>query len=36
MTIQTKVIGPRAAYAVAVQEGYTGSKSDWAAEIGNA
>lgn len=36
MAEQIKVIGPRAAYAIAVQEGYTGSKSDWAAEIGNA
>lgn len=36
MAAQTKVIGPRSAYAVAVQEGYTGSKSDWATEIGNA
>ena len=24
------------AYAIAVQEGYTGSKADWAEEIGNA
>lgn len=36
MATQTKVIGPISAYAIAVQEGYTGSKQDWAAEIGNA
>jgi hypothetical protein len=36
MATQTKVIGPISAYAIAVQEGYTGSKSEWAAEIGNA
>ncbi len=36
MATQTRVIGPISAYAIAVQEGYTGSKSEWAAEIGNA
>lgn len=36
MATHSKVIGPMAAYAIAVQEGYTGSKSEWAAEIGNA
>ena len=36
MATQTKVIGPISAYAIAVQEGYTGSKSEWAEAIGNA
>ena len=36
MATQTRVIGPISAYAIAVQEGYTGSKSDWAESIGNA
>ena len=36
MATQTKVIGPISAYAIAVSEGYTGTKEEWAAAIANA
>lgn len=36
MATQTKVIGPISAYAIAVQEGYTGTKAEFATEIANA
>lgn len=36
MAVQTKVIGPISAYAIAVQGGYTGTKAQWAQEIANA
>ena len=36
MAIVTKKIGPISAYAIAKEEGYTGTKEQFATEIGNA
>lgn len=36
MATITRTIGPISAYAIAVEEGYTGTKAEWASEIANA